>query len=463
MVNETVQGFAIIITIISIIATILDKAFPNFNDIFILLIEKLKKGQFSGIVESCSIFIKKFEDFYIEKNYTIRKFQNYFWAWIIISFFITISFGFISLLSNQILPLLPALTAGMVFGTMFFILYFIFIKDRSMPKLFILSELIWILLTFRKNQNISLTEDKPEMVNIQSLRNIFNSSYILALIISILFLILFLLSRFVFPMFALYFDIFPPILFFQNMNIYIYLFMIIYSCVFLFIITFYLSLFFLLTFYFISKYPNLFNISPFRTSIVSIITILLGFYLLSYFNKDAYNSFLLELNQYGYLVMFYLLLNIFADSFSILETYYLLRKASEGTIQQFPKLLVIDFFASGILFLMIPFSTGNFNVFVDAIFFKGDSPWFGILFWSTYATSILFYLYIFSISVLVIVYKYSEIDEKYNFIKMRPVFAIAFASIMIIFTILFINIYLLFFIFLIIILFKLLLSYHKKT
>ena len=40
---------------------------------------------------------------------------------------------------------------------------------------------------------------------------------------------------------------------------------------------------------------------------------------------------------------------------------------------------------------------GEITTFWDAMYSRGDRPWFGILFWSTFGTSAVFYLFVIAV------------------------------------------------------------------
>ena len=61
----------------------------------------------------------------------------------------------------------------------------------------------------------------------------------------------------------------------------------------------------------------------------------------------------------------------------------------------------MDVILSGVIYLVLPgISNVNWSNLVSAIEFQGPKPWMGVLFWSTFLTSILFYL--FGVSMLLL-------------------------------------------------------------
>ena len=168
--------------------------------------------------------------------------------------------------------------------------------------------------------------------------------------------------------------------------------------------------------FFIKKIKyNLYEISPIRSAFAS----LLGIVIVTLLNINVLQFFILDLDQIGVILLTYFFLNLFADSISLWETNIILRKAVTGSMFRFFTLLISDFLLSAFIFLSIPLSTGNFYIFRESIFFSGDCPWLGILFWSTFFTSIIFWIYILSIITLIIL---QNILTYYN--KLEPILPI---------------------------------------
>ena len=150
--------------------------------------------------------------------------------------------------------------------------------------------------------------------------------------------------------------------------------------------------------------------SPVRVIITSFLAIIF----IALLKKEILTSFISDYNEIGIIVLAYLFLNIFADSISLLETDIVLRLAAKGNIKRFSALGLFDIFLSAVIFLAIPLSTGNMDVFLDAMLFKGDHPWLGVLFWSTFSTSIIFWLFLLSVFVLTILQKILKYYVKLN-------------------------------------------------
>ena len=59
-------------------------------------------------------------------------------------------------------------------------------------------------------------------------------------------------------------------------------------------------------------------------------------------------------------------------------------------------LLVLDLILSAAIFLVLPLVLWEIPDFLQAIRFQGPRPCLGILFWSTFSTSVVFYLFVAS-------------------------------------------------------------------
>ena len=423
MASEIFTQIALFLAFVVSLATLLEYSSPFLKNGFIDLLEKFQRKQHFDIIESGNGFLNIFDHIYIGKNINNIKYQNL-WAWFIITYTTTLIFSIISLLYGENLEIIVAIIIGLFFGTILFIFYFLFIRNlKGNYDISYLLKILLFLLTNVECQNISTKKIKN--MDTHPLIKYISVSYIVALSTAISVFLLGLFARLVYPWMVSQDPNYPTTPFFE-INIYLYVLILIIMSIYLFIPEFYGSLFFILIYSFINKYKHFFIISPIRSILSSLIAIIsITAFIFLFVDNDIIYYIVEDFHQLGWIIFFYLFLNIFADSFSMLETYFVLKFASYGKPERFPILLFIDFLASGILFLTIPIITGNFNIFYDAIFLKGEIPWLGILFWSTFLTSIFFYLYIFSIGVLLVFYNYSKIDEKYLNIKKHPFFSIA--------------------------------------
>jgi len=423
MASEIFTQITLFLAIVVPLATLLEYSSPFLKNGFIDLLEKFQRKQHFDIIESGNGFLNTFEHIYIGKNINKLKYQNL-WAWFIITYTTTLIFSIISLLYGENLEIIAAIIIGLFFGTILFIVYYFFIKDlKKNNTVFDLSNILLFVLMNEKSQNISAKNIKE--MEIHPIIIYIFLSYLVALSFAILIFLLGLFARLGYPWMVSHDANYPTMPFFE-INIYLYILILIIMSIYLFIPTFYGSLFFILIYSFINKYKHYFIISPIRSILSSLIAIIsITAFIFLFVENDIIYYIIKDFHLFGWIILVYIFLNIFADSFSMLETYFVLKLASYGKPERFPILLFFDFLASGILFLTIPIITGNFNIFYDAIFLKGEIPWLGILFWSTFVTSIFFYLYIISIGVLLVLYNYSKIDEKYLNIKKYPFFSLA--------------------------------------
>ena len=370
------------------------------------------------IVEWCKLFLKRFDKIYCEKNPMVLKFHNYIWAWIIICFIITVILGIINSYYG-IYEIYIALFLGFFLGTILFIMYILFEKDlgKKLGNNYLYKS-IFFLIIYPKCQSISLVNEKN--IKIKPITKYVIYSYIMALSSAIFIFIIGLIDWFVYP-WMISTNNFPIMGIFE-MQIHTYMFILIILSLYTLIIFFCLFLFQYMVFYIVTKHCIFLKISPIRTMIISLLFMFIIFLIFD----ETKNSLFSDFNKYRWTLLVYLLLNIFADSFSILETRFIFQKAFSVNFIKSIFLLVLDIFASGFLFLIIPLSTGNLQVFLDALFFKGNSPWFGILFWSTFSTSIIFYIYVICFLCMTFLYKYSLIEKN---IKEYPIYILGIIAI----------------------------------
>ena len=131
------------------------------------------------------------------------------------------------------------------------------------------------------------------------------------------------------------------------------------------------------------------SIHPLKAIVSSVIFILL----LGLLRKDAGFAFHEALTS-DIKILGFVGFNLFADGLSLAETRWLLRRAVKSALRGLLVLLVIDLLLSAAIFLLIPLILGELPALWEAIFFEGDRPWLGILFWSTFSTSVVFYLFV---------------------------------------------------------------------
>jgi hypothetical protein len=105
-------------------------------------------------------------------------------------------------------------------------------------------------------------------------------------------------------------------------------------------------------------------------------------------------SLFLSIQNEGLLVLGFFAINIFADCVSILETRWILRRASNAGAAVLVAFLALDLILTVIIFLILPTVLGEIEIIWKSITFRGRYPWLGVLFWTTFSTSFLFYLFI---------------------------------------------------------------------
>lgn len=161
------------------------------------------------------------------------------------------------------------------------------------------------------------------------------------------------------------------------------------------------------TYFSFDKFSFLVKISPIRAILSSLIAMTIVALFSPFFNEEIAQSFISDFDSIGITILAYIFLNIFADSISLWETSFILRLAATGSMSKFFSMIIFDILISALIFLAIPWSTGNLHVFLEAIKFQGEVPWLGILFWSTFFTSVIFYFFVLSVCLLIIAQRIS--------------------------------------------------------
>lgn len=153
------------------------------------------------------------------------------------------------------------------------------------------------------------------------------------------------------------------------------------------------------------KYKLVYKYSPLIVILSTIFAILLW----SGLKWDLISHVISDSSKFKFEFLPLIFFNIITDSFSILETRYMLGKAISGGIIKLIVFLTLDFLASSTIYLLVPIITGDFNLFLDAICFKGKIAWVGIFYWSSLFTSLFLYLYLISFVGLTIFHRFSNI------------------------------------------------------
>ncbi|PKB57302.1 MAG: hypothetical protein BZY73_03730 [SAR202 cluster bacterium Casp-Chloro-G3] len=128
-------------------------------------------------------------------------------------------------------------------------------------------------------------------------------------------------------------------------------------------------------------------ISPWKALVSSLIVLLVASII---FNEAGWAFWrAIQANPW---VLTFVAFNVFADGVSLWETRWVLEKGATARVPKLVGLLVLDFVLSGVIYLVLPLALWpQILEFWDAWQFKGEQPWLGLLFWTTFSTSFLFY------------------------------------------------------------------------
>ena len=108
---------------------------------------------------------------------------------------------------------------------------------------------------------------------------------------------------------------------------------------------------------------------------------------------DATKSFFDVVATDGPVAVTFVAYNVFADGISLIKTRWLLERSATAGVKTLVGLLGLDLLLSAAVFIL-PTTMWELPTFWDAIIFRGDRPWLGVLFWTTLSTSALFYLFV---------------------------------------------------------------------
>lgn len=144
---------------------------------------------------------------------------------------------------------------------------------------------------------------------------------------------------------------------------------------------------------FVSLVPNRFlSVNPLRSFLSSLIFMIV----ISFVFPGAFRSFYLLVQDKGFIFLTFIAFNMFADTVSLVETRWLLENSLKVKYVKIFLLLSLDLILSASIYLILPAIVNqNFTQFFIGVIFRGDMPWIGILFWTTFSTSIIFYIFIF--------------------------------------------------------------------
>lgn len=108
---------------------------------------------------------------------------------------------------------------------------------------------------------------------------------------------------------------------------------------------------------------------------------------------DATKSFFDVIAADGPVAVTFVAYNVFADGISLIKTRWLLERSATAGMKTLIGLLGLDLLLSAAVFIL-PTTMWELPTFWDAIVFRGDRPWLGVLFWTTLSTSAMFYLFV---------------------------------------------------------------------
>lgn len=111
---------------------------------------------------------------------------------------------------------------------------------------------------------------------------------------------------------------------------------------------------------------------------------------------DAARSFFDAIGAEGLAVFGFVAFNVFADVFSLVETRWVLNRSVNASVLGLGGWLLLDLLASAAIFLFIPAVLWETSIFGEALLLRGNDAWLGILFWTTFSTSLMFYLFVLS-------------------------------------------------------------------
>ena len=108
---------------------------------------------------------------------------------------------------------------------------------------------------------------------------------------------------------------------------------------------------------------------------------------------DATKSFFDVIDTDGPVAVTFVAYNVFADGISLIKTRWLLERSATAGMKTRIGLLGLDLLLSAAVFIL-PTTMWELPTFWDAIIFRGDRPWVGVLFWTTLSTSALLYFFV---------------------------------------------------------------------
>jgi len=132
----------------------------------------------------------------------------------------------------------------------------------------------------------------------------------------------------------------------------------------------------------------------------------------------------------------YIALNLVIDTTSLVETRFILQFVHDRPVYFSIIILLFDLVLTGFIYLLIPLVSGNSQIFFEAILLKGDAPWLAVFFWSTFGTSLIYYLFCISsiiLSLLLLLGKIFNVLNKLIKVQEQPIMSIGFTMAIVVF------------------------------
>lgn len=168
-------------------------------------------------------------------------------------------------------------------------------------------------------------------------------------------------------------------------------------------------------------------VSPPRVILASLLFLVV----VGFIRQDAARSFFEAIETEGLAVFGFLAFNVFADVFSLIETRWVLNRSVNGGLLGLGGWLLLDLLASAAIFLFIPLVLWETSIFGEALILRGDNAWLGILFWTTFSTSVVFYLFVASaLSVQPLAWLFQA--GRHFDVENKPVGSLTFAAVVVI-------------------------------
>lgn len=135
-------------------------------------------------------------------------------------------------------------------------------------------------------------------------------------------------------------------------------------------------------------------INPLR----AILSSLIFMFVIGFAGADSASSFLEAIGEGQLFLLSFIAFNVFGDVVSLVETRWILMKSQHVGTLAIIALLVFDILLSAGIYLTLPLiANQDLTVLMEALMFRGTMPWMGILFWTTFSTSAVFYLFVASV------------------------------------------------------------------